>query len=89
MATARFDMRLDEGVKAKAEKAAALLGLKSLSDYVAKLMDVDATRVIAQHEGLMVDDDVFDRFIKACEETRKPNKALLDAAAFTREQSIK
>ena len=89
MATARFDMRLDEGVKAKAEKAAALLGLKSLSDYVAKLMDVDATRVIAQHEGLMVDDDVFDRFIKACEETRKPNKALLDAAALTREQSIK
>jgi len=27
-------MRLDEKVKAKAEKAAALLGLKSLTEYV-------------------------------------------------------
>ena len=67
MATARFDMRLDERIKTKAEKARALLGLKSLSDYVAKLIDDDATRVIAEHEGITLADDTFDRFISACE----------------------
>lgn len=88
MATARFDMRLDERIKTKAEKARALLGLKSLSDYVAKLIDDDATRVIAEHEGITLEGDAFDRFISACGEARKPNSALLDAAAFTREQGI-
>ena len=89
MATARFDMRLDERIKTKAEKARALLGLKSLSDYVAKLIDDDATRVIAEHEGITLADDTFDRFISACEGARKPNNALLDAVANTREQGIK
>ncbi len=31
---ARLDIRLDEDIKAKAEKASALLGLKSLTEYV-------------------------------------------------------
>jgi uncharacterized protein (DUF1778 family) len=46
MATARLDIRLDEEIKAKAEKASALLGLKSLTEYVVRLMDEDATHVI-------------------------------------------
>jgi len=89
MATARLDMRLDEKVKAKAEKAAALLGLKSLSEYVVRLMDDDASRVITEHSSITVEDDVFDRFMHACEEARKPNQALQDALVFTREQDIK
>ena len=89
MATARFDMRLDEKVKVKAEKAAALLGLKSLTEYVVRLMDDNASRVIAQHESITVENDVFDRFMRACKEARKPNSALLDALALTREQDIK
>jgi uncharacterized protein (DUF1778 family) len=89
MATARFDMRLDEEVKAKAEKAAALLGMKSLTEYVVRLMDDDATKVIAEHESITVQDDVFDRFMRACEQAQKPNAALLEAAAFTKEQGIK
>lgn len=89
MATARFDMRLDEKIKAKAEKATALLGLKSLSEYIVKLIDDDATRVIAQYEGITLENDIFDRFVIACEETKKPNRALQEAAAFTREQGIK
>ncbi len=34
MATTRIDMRIDETVKAAAEKAAALEGMKSLTDYI-------------------------------------------------------
>ncbi len=89
MATTRFDMRLDEEIKARAEKASALLGMKSLTEYVVKLMDKDASKVIAEHESITVPDDVFDRFIAACEKVDKPNAALLEAAAFTKGQGIK
>jgi uncharacterized protein (DUF1778 family) len=89
MATARVDLRLDAEIKAKAEKASALLGLKSLTEYVVRLMDEDATKVIAQHESTTVENDVFDRFIQACDEAKKPNKALLDAALYAKEQGIK
>jgi len=89
MATARLDMRLDEEIKTKAEKASALLGMKSLTEYVVRLMDNDATQVIAEHESITVDDNVFDRFMSACEKAQKPNNALLEATAFTKDQGIK
>ncbi len=89
MATTRFDMRLDEEIKAKAEKAAVLLGMKSLTEYVSKLMDEDANRVIAQHESITIENDVFDRFVSACDKAKHPNKALRDAAAFAKKQGIK
>ena len=47
MATARLDLRLDEEIKAKAEKASALLGLKSLTEYVVRLMKVYGFRRLA------------------------------------------
>jgi len=89
MATTRFDMRLDEEIKSKAEKASALLGMKSLTEYVVRLMDQDATQVIAEHESITVKDDVFDRFMSACEMVQQPNDALRDALAFSKEQGIK
>ena len=89
MATTRFDMRLDEEVKAKAEKASALLGMKSLTEYVVRLMEDDATQVIARHESMVVENDIFDRFLNACEEVARPNQALVDAATRTRELGIK
>ncbi len=89
MATTRIDMRLDQEIKAKAEKASALLGLKSLTEYIVKLIDDNATQVIAQHESIIVENDIFDLFMTACEKTQKPNKALMDAASFVRDQGIK
>lgn len=89
MALTRFDMRLDEDIKAKAEKASALLGMKSLTEYVVKLMENDATQVIAEHESMTVKNDIFDRFMSACEKVDKPNEALLKAAALTKDQGIK
>lgn len=89
MATTRFDMRLDDEIKSKAEKASALLGMKSLTEYVVRLMEQDAAQVIAEHESIIVKDDVFDRFMTACEQVQKPNAALLEAAVFSKEQGIK
>jgi len=89
MATARLDIRLDEEIKAKAEKASTLLGLNSLTEYVVRLMDKDASHVIAEHESIEVKDNVFDEFLLACEKAKAPNKALLEAAAFTKESGFK
>lgn len=89
MATARLDIRLDEEIKAKAEKASALLGLKSLTEYVVRLMDDDATQVISEHEGITVDVNVFDQFMVACDEAKAPNKALLEAADFAKNGGFK
>lgn len=88
MATARLDMKLDQVVKDKATKASALLNKRSLTEYIVQLVDEDATRVIAQHESISVNDNVFDRFMLACENAPRPNKALLNAVKFTREKGF-
>ena len=89
MATARLDMRLNKEVKAKAEKASALLGLKSLTEYVVNLINEDATQVIAQYESMTIENDLFDKFMDNCEKTHTPNKVLKDALIFTNSQGIK
>ncbi len=88
MAAAHLDMRINEKIKTKAEKASALLGLNSLTEYVVKLIDDNATQVITQHEKITVENDIFDRFMKACEEALPPNKALLSAAVYTKKQGM-
>lgn len=88
MATSRIDMRIDETVKAAAEKAAALKGMKSLTEYVVHLIEKDAKKVIKEHESIMVKDDVFDRFMTACEAVGAPNKKLRDAQEFSKEQGM-
>ncbi|MCD4679039.1 MAG: DUF1778 domain-containing protein [Bacteroidales bacterium] len=89
MAATRFDMRLDKEIKSKAEKASALLGMRSLTEYIVRLIDDNATQVIAKYESITVENDVFDRFMMACESSQKPTKALLDAASFTKKQGFK
>jgi len=82
-------MRLNQEIKEKAEKASTLLGHRSLTEYVVRLMEEDATKVIAQHESITVKDDVFDLFMNACENAKQPSRTLRDAVAFTRGRGIK
>lgn len=89
MATSRIDMRIDDAVKAAAEKAAALQGMKSLTEYVVRLIQKDAERVIREHESVTLEDDVFDRFMNACEAAETPNRKLRDALQFAKEQGIR
>ena len=84
MSMARIDMRLDEEIKAKAEKASALLGMKSLTEYLTQLMNEDASKVIAEHEKITLKTDIFEQFMSACNKAKKPNKALKDVANFSR-----
>ncbi len=89
MATTRIDMRIDDTVKAAAEKAAALKGMKSLTEYVVRLIEEDAEQVIRDHESITLRDDVFDRFIAACDAAEAPNKKLRDALNFTLKTGIR
>jgi len=89
MATARLDMRLDADIKSKAEKATAILGYKSLTEYVVKLIDENASEVIVAHDNLVLEDDLFDVFWSACDKAAKPNKALLEAVEYTKRQGMK
>ena len=89
MATSRIDMRIDEAVKASAEKAAALEGMKSLTEYVVRLIEKDAERVIKKHESIVVKDDVFDRFICACDAATAPNQKLREARKFAQLKGIR
>jgi uncharacterized protein (DUF1778 family) len=89
MATTRIDMRIDETVKAAAEKAAALEGMKSLTDYIVQLIEKDAQRVIKAHGMIVLKDNVFDRFIQACDAANAPNKKLREAKAFAKRKGIR
>ena len=71
-------------LKLNLKKSSALFALKSLTGYVDRLMEEDSTQVIAQLESIAVEDNVFDQFMATCEQTQAPNKALLEAAAFTK-----
>ena len=89
MATSRIDMRIDESVKAAAEKAAALEGMKSLTEYVVRLIEKDSQRVIKEHESITLEDDLFDRFIQACEAAKAPNQKLREARDLARQKNIR
>ncbi len=89
MTTARIDMRIDETIKAAAEKAAALQGMKSLTEYVVRLIEKDAERVIREHESMTLRDDVFDRFMNACEAADEPNQKLRDALEFAEKKGFR
>jgi uncharacterized protein (DUF1778 family) len=52
-------------------------------------MDEDASQVIAEHETITVENSVFDKFIVACNKAENPNKALLEAVAFTNASGFK
>lgn len=88
MVSTRLDMRLDKKIKDAAEKAAALKGMKSLTEYIVKLIEHDAEKTIREHAAISVQDDIFDRFVMACEKVDQPNKKLKEAKKFADEQGI-
>ena len=89
MATSRIDMRIDESVKAAAEKAAALEGMKSLTEYVVRLIVKDSQRVIKEYTSITLKDDVFDRFIRACDAAQAPNQKLREARELARRKNVR
>lgn len=78
MATSRIDMRIDKEIKQAAEKAASLQGMKSLTEYVVRLIQQDSERVIREHKTITLEQDIFERFMKACDAAAAPTAKLAD-----------
>ena len=89
MATSRLDMRIDESLKADAEKAAALLGKKTLSEYITELIRENSETVIREYGTITLQDNVFERFTAACEAAEEPNSKLRTAAAHSLKKGYK
>ncbi len=88
MATARLDIRLDDRVKRKAEKAASLLGMRSLTEYIVKLMDEDSSKVISEYEEFTLENNAFDKFMEVCEAAVEPDEYLRKAALTAKRSGI-
>lgn len=88
MTPERMDIRLPSSVKAKLKKASALTGMSSLSEYVVRAAEADADRVLTENASMVLEPDVFDRFMAACEKVTPPNAALQRAAKLASERGI-
>lgn len=84
MAKTRIDIRIDDTVKSRAEKASAPLGLNSLTEYIVRTMDERSWEVLSEYEHITVSENVFDEFTRACEHADEPTEALRAAADYSR-----
>ena len=89
MIKSRLCIRLDKQIKAKFEKASVLLGYRSLTDYVVSVLNENSTQVIDQYDFIIVEDNIFDRFMVACNKASKANFALTNAVQFSKNQGFK
>jgi len=79
-ATARLDMRLQPALKQEAERAAALIGARSLTEFVVQAIREKTATVLAEKEKITLSGRAFDAFITACEQETPPGVALKNAA---------
>ena len=88
VATARLDMRIDPQLREDVERAAALLGARSSSDFVTQALREKTRQVLQTQEQLVLSNQVFDDFFEACMEESEPSKELLETARITDELGI-
>ena len=84
---ARMDLRVDPAIKDLATRASALVGSRSLSEFVIQAVREKAAKVIEECEVISVSSQSYDAFVSACEAPPAPNTALL-AAQRHRKQRI-
>ena len=85
----RIEMKVAPELKADFKKAAALTGKNGLTDYIVSLAKSDAERVIEEHDHITLKNDIFDRFMSACENAAAPNQALKNAALSAKAKGIR
>ena len=80
-ATARLDMRLQPSLKQDAERAATLIGARSLAEFVVQAIRDKTAEVLDEKEHITLSRRAFDDFMAACEQDVVPGSALRQAAA--------
>ena len=79
VATNRIDMRVNEQVKQLAERAASALGC-TVTEYLVRLIQQDAPKVLRGETEVMLSNAQFERFSSLCQQTSPPSPRILDAA---------
>lgn len=74
--SARIAMRVHPDIKAEAEKAAAVLGSKSLSEFIIQAAMEKAKKVLEEHQRITLNNADFDGFFAACEKDSQPSDKL-------------
>ena len=87
--TARIEMRVSPDIKLEAERAAALLGMKSLTEFITQAVHEKAQAVIQSQERLTLSNDVFDQFFAACEADVEPSEKLRSLVEKVDKQGFK
>ena len=87
--TARIEMRVNPDFKEEAERAAALLGMKSLTEFITQAMHEKAQSVIQEHQHFSLSNEMFDQFYKVCQSEVMPSKELKALAEKVDAQDIK
>lgn len=75
----RIDMRINEQTKQLAERAAALSGC-SVTEYLVRLIQQDAPKVLSGDTRIALSNEQFDHFMMVCEQVKAPSRQLRDAA---------
>ncbi len=77
----RIEMRVDADIKLLAERAAAVCGYASMTDFITSLIREHAPKILQQETSLRLTNAQFDRFIAACNDIeRKPGTRIMEAA---------
>lgn len=79
VAANRIDMRVNEQVKQLAERAASALGC-TVTEYLVRLIQQDAPKVLRGETEVMLSNAQFERFTLLCKQTSPPSRRILDAA---------
>lgn len=77
--SARFEARLPLKQKALIEKAAALGGFRTLSDFVIQTAIARAEDIISEKDRILANEKDAEIFFDALTKPKKPNRALVDA----------
>lgn len=84
---ARLDLRLDPDIKNLAVRASALVGSKTLSDFVVQAIREKASRAIEEAEVVRLNSESFAAFKATCESPETANETL--SAAMRRRHKRK
>jgi len=85
----RIEMRVDMETKVLAERASAVLGCASVTEYITTLIRENAPRSLQEATTIQLTNQQFDNFISACDDpNRQPGKRLLSAAKALDEEGF-
>jgi uncharacterized protein (DUF1778 family) len=79
IAANRIDMRVNEQVKQLAERAANALGC-TVTEYLVRLIQQDAPKVLRGETEIVLSNAQFDRFTELCKQTTPPSPRIREAA---------